>query len=362
MGTPETLESKVRKKLLREFTSFAALIIGLGSGVAQLVGWPAGVGRILLIVLCVVCFLYLIVRFAVLFYVRRIEQVRQERDEAQEEMTQLRRDTANERDRARREMTQLRQNSHQQMEQLRQVSRQEMEQLRQVNRQEMEQVRQDTRQELAAQQVAHQSYVEAINRIIDQEGPIYAESLELTVVIGTGDDGDTVVERRVTTPLPRVIQRAIRPIVPEGNDRIVGLDDIGLHCKIETISGTITPRPLVSTGKPRVWLVFEPGLTETFTWQISYNSRGLWAPLRARGSDYLIWNDRLPAGNGAKSVLSELTVRFVFPASDKAPTVHERHGFGRANAAEPREGGWLIVWVDPEPAGRRYEWDLAQVR
>ena len=311
MGIPKTLGADVREKLLREFTSFVALIVGLGSGIAQLMGWTTGVGRVVFIGLCVISFLYLIVRFAVLFYVRRIDQARQERDDA---------------------------------------------------RRAMEELRRETREELAVQQVAHQSYVEAISRIIDQEGPIYSESLELTIMIGTADDGDMIVERRVTTPRPRVTQRAIRPIVPEGSDHLIGLDDIGLHCKIENIAGTITPRPLSPTGKPRVWLVFQPGLTETFTWQISYCSRGLWAPLRKRGSDYLIWNDRLPAGNGAKSVLSELTVRFVFPASDKAPTVHERHGFGRGSAAEPREGGWVVVWTDPEPAGHRYEWDLAQAR
>ena len=281
----------MRKKLFQDFTSFAVFLIGLTSGVVQLAGPSTGFGRILLAVVCIVCFLYLIVRYTHFFLVRRNEQMRQE---------------------------------------------------------------------LTAQQVAHQSYVEAINKIIDQEGPIYAENLELTVVIGTDDAGDTIVERRQTKPQPRVTQRAIRPIVPVGSDGIVGLDDIGLRCTLEKISGTITPRPLAHSGKPRVWLVFEPGLTETFTWQISYCSPGLWAPLRKQGSDLLIWNDRLPAGNGATSVLNELSVRFVFPASEKAPTVHERHGFGQVQAAVPREGGWLVVYTDPAPAGRRYEWDLAQ--
>jgi hypothetical protein len=84
--------------------------------------------------------------------------------------------------------------------------------------------------------------------------------------------------------------------------------------------------------------------------------------LRKQGFDYLIWNDRLPAGNGGNSVLDELVVKFVFPESGKMPSVVERHGFGEFEAPKrPSNGeGWLIVWHDPAPAGRRYEWDLAQ--
>ncbi|MCY1142761.1 hypothetical protein OWR29_32605 [Actinoplanes sp. Pm04-4] len=280
------------RKLLQEFIGFVALVVGLGSGVAQLYGWPTGVGRFILAGLGSACLLYLIIRYSLLRYVR---------------------------------------------------------------------VGGKLRQELAAQQIAHQRYVEAIDRIIDQEGPIYAESLELTVTIGADDDGDTILERRRTTPKPRVTQRAIRPIVPYGNDRIIGLDDIGLKWALDRPNGGITPLPLRPTEKPRVWLVFDPGLTEPFTWQISYCSRGLWAPLRKRGYDHLVWNDRLPAGNGDNSVLSELTVRFVFPKSDKAPSVEELHRFGRIGSPEVREGGgWVIVWTDPSPEGRRYEWNLAQ--
>ncbi|XVV13869.1 hypothetical protein ACQP2X_05815 [Actinoplanes sp. CA-131856] len=281
------------QKLLQGLVGFVALVIGLGAGVAQLADWSSGVGRTILTGAGIASLLYLIVRFSLLYYVKRGGQLRQE---------------------------------------------------------------------LAAVQVAHRRYVEAIDRIIDQEGPIYAESLELTVTVGADDAGDTIVESRRTVPRPRVTQRAVRPIVPDGDDRIIGLDDIGLTCSLERITGTITVLPLARSGKPRVWLVFDPGLTEPFSWTITYRPAGLWAPLRRRGYDHLIWNDRLPAGAGNHSVLTELVVRFVFPPSEKAPSVDERHGFG-AGSAPTRDhpgGPWRIVWRDGAPAGRRYEWDLAQ--
>ena len=288
------------KKPFQGFVNFVAFVVGVGAGVAQLADFSSGLGRTVLTVVGISCLLFLIIRFSLLYYVKRGGQLRRELEEANQRMATL--------------------------------------------------------------QVGHQRYVDAIDRIIDQEGPIYAESLELTITIGVEDDGDTIVERRRTVPKPRVTQRAIRPIVPDGNDRIVALDEIGLSCSLQEIAGNITVLPLARNGKPRVWLVFDPGLTEPFSWAIKYRPSGLWAPLRKDGFDYLIWNDRLPAGNGGNSILIELTVRFVFPDSDKAPNVVERHRFGEFSTPQRQNSGegWLIVWRDPEPAGRRYEWDLAQ--
>jgi len=183
----------------------------------------------------------------------------------------------------------------------------------------------------------------------------------LTVTIGADDEGDTIVEHRHTIPKPRVTQRAIRPIVPDGK-RILGMADIDFDSTLADIAGNITMLLLAKIHRPRVWLVFDPGLTEPFDWTIRYRPSGLWAPLRRKGFDHLAWTDRLPAGDGGNSVLTELVVKFLFPDGDRSPTVVERHGFGVCSAPQHLSAGegWQIVWRDPHPAGRRYEWDVAQ--
>ena len=288
------------QRVFRGFVSFAALIIGVGAGIAQLAGFSDGLGRVVLTIVGISCLLFLIVRFSLLYYVKRGGQLRRELAEANQRMVTL--------------------------------------------------------------QVGHQRYVDAIDRIIDQEGPIYEESLELTVTIGADDDGDTVLEHRRTVPKPRVTQRAIRPIVPDTGERFLGVDDIELDCALADIAGNITVLQLAKNHRPRVWLVFDPGLTEPFDWTIGYRPRALWAPLRKDGFDYLAWNDRLPAGTSGRSVLTELVVKFLFPDGDRAPSVVERHSFGELSPPRHLSAGkgWQIVFRDPTPAGRRYEWDVAQ--
>jgi hypothetical protein len=142
-----------------------------------------------------------------------------------------------------------------------------------------------------------------------------------------------------------VTHRAIRPVVPETNGHIVTVDDIKLTCSLERGANNITVLPLTRNGKPRIWLVFDPGLTAPFSWVIKYRPCGLWSPLRGRGFDYLIWNDRLPAGSQGNSIPTELSVRFVFPDSTTAPTVVERHNFGESTPAVRQTGGagWLVA-------------------
>jgi hypothetical protein len=301
------------KKPFQGFLTYVAFIVGVVSGIAQLADFSHGLGQMLLTAVGISCLLFLIVRITLSYYVRLGGQRRRELAEAKRLIDTL--------------------------------------------------------------QVGHQRYVDAIDRIIDQEGPIYAESLEITVTVGIDDDGDTIVERRRTTPKPRVTQRAIRPIVPnDGVDRIVTLDDLDLSYSLQDptgdrvysltdIAGGITTLPIGRNGKPRAWLVFDPGLTEPFDWMLHYRPAGLWKPLRRDGSDWLKWNDRLPAGAQSNSVLTDLVVKFVFPAGERQPTVSELHGFGTVSAPARRDGGgWVITWQDPRPQGRTYEWNLAQGR
>ena len=294
---------KPQDRILRAFVNFIALVIGIGAGIAQLAGFSDGLGRLVLTVVGIACLLFLIVRFTLLYYVRRAGQLAAETDKANRRTATL--------------------------------------------------------------EVGHQRYVDAIDRIIDQEGLIYAERLALTITIGADDGGDKIEESRVTTPKPRVTQRAIRPIVPDSGDRIVGLDDIDFKAELNGIAGSITSLPLTRNHRPRAWLVFDPGLTRPFTWVVTYRPAGLWAPLRSAGFDHLIWTDRLPADSGSSSVLSELVVKFVFPDVDgNPPVVSELHHFGEFAAPRRLDGGagWVVCWRDPQPAGRRYEWRLAQAR
>jgi len=281
------------RALFRSVVNVFALLVGVGSGLAQLAGFSSRVGHIVLTFVGVSCLLFLVVRFTLLYYVKSDRELRQR---------------------------------------------------------------------LAALQVAHKDYVDAIDRIIDQEGPIYEETLRMTVTVGASDDADTIVEQRHTIPKPRVTQRAIRPVVPNQTEGIVGIDDLKLVVTLVEGHGRITTLPLTTHLKPRVWLVFDPGLSDPFEWKIEYRPCGLWAPLRKGGADTLAWNDRLPAGNGGNSVLKEFVVEFVFPAARRRPAVTERHGFGRCSTPRQLDGGqgWLIEWRDPDPAGHRYEWDLAQ--
>ncbi|GAA2595340.1 hypothetical protein GCM10010435_87950 [Winogradskya consettensis] len=288
-------------KNVQGFVNFTALAVGLAAGVAQLAGFSNGLGRLILTMVGIACLLFLVVRFTLFYYVRRGGQLKRELEEANQRMATL--------------------------------------------------------------QVGHQHYVDAIDRIIDQEGPIYTEALELAVTIGADATGDTIVERRRTTPRPRVTQRAIRPVVPSETERITSLEDLEFSCGLDgDAAGNISVLPLPRNHRPRAWLVFDPGLTEQFEWMIRYRPAGLWDPLRAHGFDYLIWNDRLPAGNGDRSILSELTVKFYFPDGPRSPSVVERRGFGSALPPQRLDDakGWQITWHDPAPAGRRYEWDLTQ--
>jgi hypothetical protein len=295
------MATRPRGKTLRALVNFAALTIGIGAGVAQLAGFSDGLGQLVLTVVGISCLLFLVVRFTLLYYVRRAGQLQAEIDKANQRTETL--------------------------------------------------------------EVGHHRYVDAVNRIIDQEGLIYTERLTLTITIGTDDTGDRVEECRHTTPNPRVTNRAIRPIVPDDVDRLVSLEEIGFKATLAEIAGSITALPLTRNHRPRVWLVFDPGLTAPFDWVITYSPAGLWAPLRRNGFDHLVWTDRLPADSGNSSVLSDLVVKIVFPDVDgKPPHVAELHSFGDFQPPERLDGGagWLITWRDAQPSGRRYEWRLAQ--
>jgi hypothetical protein len=221
------------------------------------------------------------------------------------------------------------------------------------------------RRQLATLQVGHQSYVEAIQHVVDNSSSVFRERLVITVVVGTDDDADRISERHETAPTGRMTQRTFRPILAnDAGPHLTSVEEISLRTSLRESSCQVAALPLYRDGVLRVWLIFKPGVSTPTTWQVDYRAKGLWAPLRANGIDTLVWTDRPPVDNGGTSVLSDLVVRFVFPRDVVAPTVSEKFGFGSIGTPTRIDGSddWLIEFRDPSPAGRRYVWDLTTKR
>ncbi|MEV6345826.1 hypothetical protein [Actinoplanes sp. NPDC051851] len=274
------------------------LLIGLASGVAQLADVPTRIAQWALTAVFLACLLYVAVRVWHIAFVVRIRQLRTGLDEATSA--------------------------------------------------------------LALQRAGHQHYLDAIQRISEREKPLFQEAVEVVVTIGGDDESDRIVEKRTTSPEPLVTHRTMRPIVPTDTDRLARLDEIEFKAS-RTFAGTITALPLEQTRTLRVWLIFDPAMTTPTEWQVEYRPRGLWRPLRERGWDQLVWEDRLPAASGSPSAFTRFQVTFLFPESDQPPSVKERQGYGTVR--EPFRNSrnqWEVVWLDEKPAGRRYVWDLTQ--
>ncbi|GGL19146.1 hypothetical protein [Mangrovihabitans endophyticus] len=286
--------------LFKGTLNFSVLLLGLVSGVAQLADLSAGPGRASLAGVCLASVLYFLARFGHAYFVLRVRRLRGNLQRAADL--------------------------------------------------------------LAAQRFRHRQYLDAIERISDREKPLFHETLDVTVTIGDDDEGDRVVERRVTTPGPLVTHRTMRPIVPTDDDAVRRLDEIAFRVRRCDGGGNITALPLREQIRMlRVWIVFDPALTADTEWEVEYRPRGLWKPLRQRGWDQLSWDDRLPTAHGSPSAFTRFTVTFVFPYGDQAPVVHERLGYGHlAEPVRDERGSWRVVWCDDQPDGRHYVWDLTQ--
>lgn len=284
--------------LFRGTLNVSVVLIGLASGVAQLTDVPTRIAQWVLTAVFLACLLYFVVRLWQLAFVVKIRELK----------TDLR----------------------------------------------------DATDLLALQQAGHKHYLDAIQRISDREKPLFSETLEVLVTIGADGDSDRIVEKRITTPEPLVTHRTMRPIVATDIDRLTRLDEISFKT-LRPVGGTITALPLEQSRLLRVWLIFDPALTTPTEWQVEYRPRGLWNPLRQRGWDQLVWEDRLPTASGTPSAFTRFEVTFSFPDSDQPPSVKERQGYGRMSEPERDPGGrWEVVWRDEKPAGRRYVWDLTQ--
>jgi hypothetical protein len=207
---------------------------------------------------------------------------------------------------------------------------------------------------------AHQRCLEAIERISDREKPLFSETLEVTVCIGSDDDSDLIIEERVTSPEPLVTNRTVRPIVPTYREQIASLETISFT--VHRADGEITFIPLrEQINRLKVWLVFDPAMSSKTEWRMEYRPKGLWRPLRERGFDQLGWDDRLQTTDGTPSAFTSFTAVFKFPAGDQPPSVKERRGQGTlTEPVQKPDRTWEVIWRDEHPAGRRYDWDLTQ--
>jgi hypothetical protein len=217
----------------------------------------------------------------------------------------------------------------------------------------------DQAEKLSHARSAHQLCLQAIERMMDREKLLrFSETLELTVRIGEDDDGDLIVEERVTSPDQPATGTTLRPIVPTHGDQVASAEALGFQVRRD--GGQITFIPLrEQINLLKVLLVFEPAMTTRTAWQVEYHPKGLWRPLRERGFDHLGWDDRLQS-NDKPSAFTRFTAVFEFP-SGAQPSVKEWHGHGSTTEPEHLpDGTWRVVWCDEHPAGRHYDWDITQ--
>lgn len=301
-----------QKRLTLGLVNFTAVGLGTAAAIAQLLGLTSGWSQILLTGVGAAALLYLVIRWVLLTYNGRIQELTgavAERDESLQDAA------------------------------------------KQAGLQRLQ---------IAELQVGQQQYHKAIAHVADHSRSQCRETLEITAFIGVTDEADYVIERHHTKPAYPVPHRTFRPIISTGKDsRPPHIQDIRLQTRGHG-SGHITALPLVDQTPLQIWLIFEPSMNDATDWEVEYRTHGLWGPLRQTGVDRMYWNDRPPIGNGGQSILDQLVIKFVFPRSDDTPSVKEIFGVGEVAAARIEDGGnWIVVFRDRQPAGRRYEWEIA---
>jgi DNA-binding CsgD family transcriptional regulator len=207
---------------------------------------------------------------------------------------------------------------------------------------------------LAMRERQLQSYEAAMKRIIDRQFPLYDETLEITIMIGSNPLEDVVTEKHWTDPNPYLVYRVVRPITAFGpfSDDVV--ESLALTCEVD--------RPDVGVGvlaiadldnRPRALVLFQPGLDRPTEWTLRYRAPGLWDDLRRDGVDYLTW----AAGTLDKRYndgINELRVRFEFPPDAEDVEVSEERGVGQFE----RHSSTDIVYVDGSRTGGVHHWQL----
>lgn len=213
-------------------------------------------------------------------------------------------------------------------------------------------------EELALRKRQIDSYEAAIQLVIDRQFPLFEERVEITVTIGRHAGEDMVVERHWTTPIPYLVYRVMRPITPATGTVDYPLDSVLPTCEVVGKDVGVAVQSVADgDGRPRLLVLFQPGLTETTEWVLRYRTPGLWDPLREYGSDDLRWSAGRLHGQHPE-VISDLTVHFVFPEPGSAG-VGERRSLGTMEQGRSDEAGRRFTFRDRTKAGGPYEWRLS---
>jgi Bacterial regulatory proteins, luxR family len=207
-----------------------------------------------------------------------------------------------------------------------------------------------------------QQYDALLRRLVDRHLSLFGERVEITLTVGGADGGDSVVERRWTTPRPYVVHRMLRPIV---GTHAAGIDpdDLALVCDVQ--GHDIRAEVVTVTepdGFPLAAVLFQPGLAEETEWRLRYRTDGLWDPLRANGEDVLFWGTSTMSPQH-RPTTTAIVVQLVFPPGWTGIGLAERDGAGVVDEPVRQASGQQVIrWRDDDPRAPMYHWRLTGTR
>lgn len=194
--------------------------------------------------------------------------------------------------------------------------------------------------------------------------PLYRDTVELTYVVGAGDEQDVVIEQRDTVPgpggLPFLLCRLTAP-----TDTSLGapaLRDLDLVSR--TSDDQISIRPFAISERPgllRCIYLFAPSLTRRTIWLSRYRMPRLWDDFRLSGQDYLTWTPIPRPDDPARSVVVQLGITFEFRADSAGDiVVHDERDRPLEQLPAPR-GRIRYRWSRRDPEPRTYSWQVRRI-
>lgn len=197
------------------------------------------------------------------------------------------------------------------------------------------------------------SYDAAMRQHIERHFPLFEESVEITMTVGSSAGEDLVVERHRTKPKPYLPYRVARPITPRGT--MPGrYDDLALTCEVVGQDIGVAVHSVEEPGGRLLVLVFfQPGLRESTEWVLRYRAPGLFDELRNTGVQTLRWSTST-LDNPSTPGIGEVTFYFDFLEVEDATVGQERQ---TGDLKEDRlPGGARYIWHNFVPG--RHEWTL----
>lgn len=207
--------------------------------------------------------------------------------------------------------------------------------------------------ERLSRQVA--SYKAAMRQLIERQFPLFDESVEITVTVGSSADEDLVVERHRTKPKPYLPYRVARPITPPGLTP-GRYDDLALTCEVVGKDVGVAVQPVEEPGdRLLVLMFFQPGLHESTDWVLHYRTPGLFDELRTTGVQTLRWSTST-LDNPSTPDIGEVTFYFDFLDADEGATVGQERQTGDIKEDSQPGGGVRYIWHNFVPG--RHAWTL----